>query len=126
RPATRAVAPSRRHAARQARQILGQQLAGGRIGLTLFAATSVLRYPLTADTKILGPALDTSGRGFKIMPGSSLRAALQGAAAVFPADAASRARAKAIVVISDGEDLSPDLPVLEPLLQRHIRVYTLR
>ena len=47
------------------------------------------------------------------------------AAAVFPADAASRARAKAIVVISDGEDLSPDLPVLEPLLQRNISVYTL-
>lgn len=123
--ATRDVAPDRLHIAQQAVQILGQQLAGGRVGLTLFAGTSVLRYPLTADTKIVGPALDTSGRGFKITPGSSLRAALQGAAAVFPADAASRARAKAIVVISDGEDLSPDLPVLEPLLQRNISVYTL-
>ena len=123
--ATKDVAPDRLHIAQQAVQILGQQLAGGRVGLTLFAGTSVLRYPLTADTKIVGPALDTSGRGFKITPGSSLRAALQGAAAVFPADAASRARAKAIVVISDGEDLSPDLPVLEPLLQRNIRVYTL-
>jgi len=123
--ATKDVAPDRLHIAQQAVQILGQQLAGGRVGLTLFAGTSVLRYPLTADTKIVGPALDTSGRGFKITPGSSLRAALQGAAAVFPADAASRARAKAIVVISDGEDLSPDLPVLEPLLQRNISVYTL-
>ena len=123
--ATRDAAPDRLHIAQQAVQILGQQLAGGRVGLTLFAGTSVLRYPLTADTKIVGPALDTSGRGFKITPGSSLRAALQGAAAVFPADAASRARAKAIVVISDGEDLSPDLPVLEPLLQRNISVYTL-
>jgi len=123
--ATRDVAPDRLHVAQQALQILGQQLAGGRIGLTLFAATSVLRYPLTADTKILGPALDTSGRGFKIMPGSSLRAALQGAAAVFPTEVASRARAKAIVVVSDGEDLTPDLPLLEPLLQRNIHVYTL-
>ena len=123
--ATKDVAPDRLHIAQQAVQILGQQLAGGRVGLTLFAGTSVLRYPLTADTKIVGPALDTSGRGFKITPGSSLRAALQGAAAVFPADAASRARAKTIVVISDGEDLSPDLPVLEPLLQRNISVYTL-
>ena len=123
--ATRDVAPDRLHIAQQAVQILGQQLAGGRVGLTLFAGTSVLRYPLTADTKIVGPALDTSGRGFKITAGSSLRAALQGAAAALPTDAASRARAKAIVVISDGEDLSPDLPVLEPLLQRNISVYTL-
>ena len=123
--AARDVAPDRLHVAQQAVQTLGQQLAGGRVGLTLFAATSVLRYPLTADTKIVGPALDTSGRGFKIMPGSSLRAALQGAAALFPTDAASRARPKAIVVISDGEDLTPDLPALEPLLQRNIRVYTL-
>ena len=123
--ATRDVAPDRLHVAQQALEILGQQLAGGRVGLTLFAGTTVLRYPLTADTRIVGPALDTSGRGFKITPGSSLRAALQGAAAVFPTDAASRAQAKAIVVVSDGEDLTPDLPVLEPLLQRNIHVYTL-
>ncbi|HEV8468660.1 MAG TPA: VWA domain-containing protein, partial [Candidatus Limnocylindria bacterium] len=123
--AAKDVAPDRLHVAQQAVQTLGQQLAGGKVGLTLFAGTSVLRYPLTADTKIVGPALDTSGRGFKIMPGSSLRAALQGAAALFPTDAASRARPKAVVVVSDGEDLTPDVPALEPLLQRNIRVYAL-
>jgi Ca-activated chloride channel family protein len=123
--AAKDVAPDRLHVAQRAIETLGQQLAGGRLGLTLFAGSSVLRYPLTADTKIVGPALDTSGRGFKITPGSSLRAALQGAAALFPTDTASRARAKAIVLVSDGEDLTPDLPLLEPLLQRNIHVYAL-
>src|SRR5207245_7781738 len=123
--ATRDVAPDRLHVAQQALQILGQQLAGGRVGLTLFAGTSVTRYPLTADTKIVGPALDTSGRGFRMNAGSSLRAALQGAASLFPTDAAASARPKAIVLVSDGEDLSSELPLIEPLRQRNIAVFTL-
>jgi Ca-activated chloride channel homolog len=122
--AVKDVAPDRLRAAQQAIEAIGRELAGSRVALTLFAGTSVPRYPLTADTKIVGPALDTSGRGFRITPGSSLRVAVQGAAGVFPTDAASDRRAKAIVVVSDGEDLSPEIPQLEPLRQRNIRVFT--
>lgn len=118
------VAPDRLRAAQQAIEAIGRELAGGRVALTLFAGSSVARYPLTADTKIVGPALDTSGRGFRITPGSSLRVAVQGAAGVFPTDAASERRAKAIVVVSDGEDLSSEMPELEPLRQRNILVFT--
>jgi Ca-activated chloride channel family protein len=123
--AARDVAPDRLHVAQQAIEQIGQELAGARVGLTLFAGTSVVRYPLTADTKIVGPALDTSGRGFRITPGSSLRAALQGAAALFPTTATANARPKAIVLVSDGEDLSSELPLIEPLRQRNIAVFTL-
>ena len=123
--AARDVAPDRLHAAQQAIEQIGRQLAGAKLGLTLFAGTSVVRYPLTADTKIVGPALDTSGRGFRINPGSSLRAALQGAATLFPTTAASNARPKAIVLVSDGEDLSSELPLIDPLRQRNIAVFTL-
>jgi Ca-activated chloride channel homolog len=123
--AARDVAPDRLHVAQQAIEQIGQELAGARVGLTLFAGTSVVRYPLTADTKIVGPALDTSGRGFRITPGSSLRAALQGAATLFPTTAAANARPKAIVLVSDGEDLSSELPLIEPLRQRNIAVFTL-
>jgi len=73
--AVRDLAPDRLHAEQDAIEVIGQQLVGGRVGITLFAGSSVLRYPLTADTKILGPALDTSGHGFHLNPGSSLRAA---------------------------------------------------
>ena len=122
--AVRDVAPDRLHVAQGAIEIIGQQLAGGRLGLNLFAGTSVVRYPLTADTKIVGPALDTSGHGFRLSPGSSLRAALLGAAAQFPINDVSNQRAKAIVIVSDGEDLAPDLPPLDTYLARNIHVFT--
>jgi len=123
--AVRDVDIDRLHAAQRAIELIGQQLSGGRVGLTLFAGTSVLRYPLTAATKIVGPALDTSGHGFRVQPGSSLRAALQGAAAQFPTAETGDLRARAIVVISDGEDPAPDLPPLDPYLARGIHVFTL-
>jgi Ca-activated chloride channel family protein len=123
--AVRDVEIDRLHVAKRAIEIIGQELAGGRVGLMLFAGSSILRYPLTADTKIVGPALDTSGRGFRLIPGSSLRVGLTGAAAQFPANAAANARAKAIVIVSDGEDPSPDLPPLDIYRARNIHVFTL-
>jgi Ca-activated chloride channel homolog len=123
--AVRDVGTDRLHESQRAIEILGEQLVGSRVGLTLFAGTSVLRYPLTADTKILGPALDTSGHGFRINPGSSFRTALQGAAAQFPTTAAANERAKAIIVVSDGEDPAPDLPLLDTYRARNIHIFTL-
>jgi Ca-activated chloride channel family protein len=123
--AVRDVGTDRLRESQQAIEKLGEQLVGGRVGLTLFAGTSVLRYPLTADTKIVGAALDTSGQGFNINPGSSLRAALQGAAAQFPTGDAAQQRAKAIVIVSDGEDPAPDLPPLDTYRARNIQVFTL-
>jgi Ca-activated chloride channel family protein len=123
--AVRDVGTDRLHEAQRAIEALGQQLAGSRVGLTLFAGSSALRYPLTADTKIVGPALDTSGHGFRLNPGSSLRAALQGAAAAFPTTGPASQREKAIVIVSDGEDPSPDLPPLDVFVARGIHVFTL-
>ena len=123
--AVRDLEPDRLHAAQDAIEIIGQQLAGARVGLTLFAGSSVVRYPLTADTKILGPALDTSGHGFHLSPGSSLRSALIGAAAQFPITDTSNERAKAIVIVSDGEDPAADLPPLDTYVARNIHIFTL-
>jgi Ca-activated chloride channel family protein len=123
--AVRDVAPDRLHTARRAIEAIGQQLAGGRVGLTFFAGSSVLRYPLTADTKIVGPALDASGHGFHVQPGTSLRAALQGAAAQFPTTDTSNQRAKAIVVVSDGEDPALDLPPVDAYRARNIHIFAL-
>lgn len=123
--AVRDVEIDRLHAAQRAIEVLGQQLSGGRVGLTFFAGSSMLRYPLTASTKIMGPALDTSGHGFRVLPGSSLRVALQGAAEQFPIAETGDLRTRAIVVVSDGEDPAPDLPQLGPYLARGIHVFTL-
>ena len=123
--AVRDVETDRLHEAQRAVEALGQQLAGSRLGLTLFAGSSALRYPLTADTKIVGPALDTSGHGFRLNPGSSLKVALQGAAAAFPTAGDAALRAKAIVIVSDGEDPSPEALPLDALRARGIHVFTL-
>ncbi|OLC09458.1 MAG: hypothetical protein AUH39_04510 [Chloroflexi bacterium 13_1_40CM_67_9] len=123
--AVKDVGTDRLHVAQSAIEALGQQLAGGRVGVTLFAGSSVLRYPLTADTRLVGPALDTSGHGFRTNPGSSLQAALQGAAVQFPTKEGANRRAKAIVIVSDGEDPSPDLPSLDFYLARNIHVFAL-
>ena len=123
--AVRDMEPDRLHAAQRAIEVIGQQLAGGKVGLILFSGSGVLRYPLTADTKIVGPALDTSGHGFRLNPGSSLRAALQSAGVQFPITGTSNQRAKAIIVVSDGEDPAPDLPPLDTYLARNIHIFTL-
>lgn len=123
--AVRDVDIDRLHAAQRAIELLGQQLSGGRVGLTFFAGSSILRYPLTASTKVMGPALDTSGHGFHTQPGSSLTAALEGAAAQFPTTDADKLRTKAIVVVTDGEDPAPDLPPLDAYLARGIHVFAL-
>src|SRR5438132_11274028 len=123
--AVRDVAPDRLRSAQHAIAVHGQQLAGSRVGLILFAAGSVQRYPLTTDTKVLGPALDTSGRGFRINPGPSLRAALPAGQAPFPARPLDDRRAKALVLITAGEDPAAQLPPLDTLRQRNIHVFPL-
>jgi len=123
--AVRDVDIDRLHAAQRAIELLGQQLSGGRVGITLFAGSSILRYPLTSSTKIVGPALDTSGHGFHTQPGSSLSAALKGAAAQFPTTDAENLRTRAILVVSDGEDPAPDLPPLDSYLARGLHVFAL-
>lgn len=123
--AVRDVAPDRLRAARQAIQELAQQLQGSRVALVLFAAEGVVRYPATTDPDVLAQALDSSGRAFRPAAGSSLRAGVESALGAFPPTARESQRAKAVLVISDGEDLTADPPDLERVRERNVRVFTL-
>jgi tetratricopeptide (TPR) repeat protein len=58
-------------------------------------------------------------------PGSSIKAGLQVAAAQFPTGSAADQRAKAIVLVSDGEDPAPDIPALDAYLGRNIHLFAL-
>ncbi len=116
--------PDRLTLGKRAIATLGRRLAGSRLGLVLFAGGSVVRYPLTSDTRVLDAALDATGRQFRLAPGSSLRTALQAALKAFP-PSADPTRAKALALVSDGEDFKPDLGPVGELRQRGIRVYTL-
>ncbi|HET9809044.1 MAG TPA: VWA domain-containing protein, partial [Candidatus Limnocylindria bacterium] len=107
--AVRDVEPDRLRAARHFSEELGNQMIGSRVALVLFAGQGTVRYPPTTDPRILGEVLDNSGRGVRLVQGSSLRAGLESALGAFPPDP-DPLRQRAIVLVSDGEITNSDVP----------------
>jgi Ca-activated chloride channel family protein len=107
--ATRDVEPDRLRAARHFAEELGRQMVGSRVALVLFAGQGTIRYPPTTDPRILGEVLDNSGRGVRLVQGSSLRSGIESALGAFPADL-DPLRQRAIVLVSDGEITNSDVP----------------
>lgn len=125
--AARDVSPDRLRAASNAIELLGRQLQGSRVALVLFAGQGVVRYPPTTDPDVLGEALRSSGRGFRVQAGTALKPGIEAAVGAFPDDVRDSPRRKALVVVSDGEDTTAqaDLPDLAALRARGVRVYAL-
>ncbi len=119
------AATDRLRLARDTVETLSARLVGSRIALALFANEGVVRYPATTDPELLGRVLDNSARGFRLPPGSSLRAGLSAALAGFPDDVREGPASKAVVVISDGEYAATDVPELAPYRERGIRIFAL-
>ncbi len=119
---TQDVKPDRLHVARGAIQSLTEQLPGSRAALVLFGASGVLRYPGTMDPKVIARSLDSIGRSFRPTAGSSLRAGLDASLDAFPQDSALP---KAILVLSDGEDLTTLEVDVARLRARDVRVFAL-
>ncbi|MEO8632463.1 MAG: VWA domain-containing protein [Chloroflexota bacterium] len=107
--AARDVEPDRLRAARHFAEELGRQMIGSRVALVLFAGQGTVRYPPTTDPRILGEVLDNSGRGVRLQQGSSLRSGLEASLGAFPADL-DPLRQRAIVLVSDGEITTSDVP----------------
>jgi Ca-activated chloride channel family protein len=82
---------------------------GSRVALVLFAGQGTIRYPPTTDPRILGEVLDNSGRGVRLVQGSSLRSGIESALGAFPPDL-DPLRQRAIVLVSDGEITNSDVP----------------
>jgi Ca-activated chloride channel family protein len=118
--ATRDAPPDRLHAAREAIRSLVDDLPGSRVALLLFGGNGIVRYPTTTDPKVLLEALDNPGRTFRPTAGSSLRAAVDAAVDAFPADGVLP---KAVVVVSDGEDLSGERADLSRYTKAGIRLF---
>ena len=119
---TQDVRPDRLRVGRGAIQSLAEQTPGSRVALVLFGASGVLRYPATTDPKVLAGSLDSVGRSFRPTAGSSLKAGLDTALDAFAQDSALP---KAIVVISDGEDLTTGEVDLSRFSARKVKVYAL-
>jgi len=104
--ATTDVAPSRFFLARQALLQLIARLEGDRFALVAFEGEAYPLLPLTLDADALGLFLETVETGIVPAPGSSLGTGLaKGLEAFVDKDR----RNKAMVLVSDGEDLSGEV-----------------
>ena len=105
--ATADVAPSRFFLARQALLQLINRLEGDRLALVAFEGEAYPLVPLTLDADALGLFLETVEPGIVPAPGSSLGTGLaKGLESFVDKDR----RNKALVLVSDGEDLAGDVP----------------
>ena len=98
------VEPSRMAVAQENLVRLVQAQRGSRIGLVLFAGTSIMRSPLTTDTQAMEQLiLRANTEAGLTRSGSDLGAALQQAGNLL---IASENAGRAIVLVSDGEDFA--------------------
>ena len=104
--ATEDVAPSRFFLARAALLSLIARLEGDRFGLVAFEGEAYPLVPLTLDADAVGLFLESTEPGIVPGPGSSLGSGLARGLELF---ANPERRNKAMVLVSDGEDLEGDL-----------------
>jgi Ca-activated chloride channel family protein len=99
------VKPDRLSRARLEVGALLDELAGDRLGLVVFAAEAFVQCPLTSDAEAARLFLRAVGPESVPQQGSDLGNALLGAREVLEAAEAGAARAKVVLLVSDGEDL---------------------
>lgn len=114
------VSPSRLDRAKLLIQSLLEKLAGERVGLVVFAGTSFLQAPLSADYEILREFLPGLNPGFLPEVGTNYGAMLDAAAQAFGTTGAAD---RFLIVLSDGEATDPAWKErIEPLKKKGVRV----
>jgi Ca-activated chloride channel family protein len=118
------VQPSRAGLAARGLSEMLRHLGGDRVGLVSFAGTAFARSPLTLDTDAVADLVSRAQReGALVGPGTDVGAAITTALRLL--DVPDRAATRAIVLISDGEDLGATLNDAITAAQRaQVRVYT--
>jgi len=120
--ATADVAPSRFFLARQALLQLIARLEGDRFALVAFEGEAYPLVPLTLDADALGLFLETVETGIVPAPGSSLGTGLAKGLEAF---VDKERRNKAMVLVSDGEDLSGEVEeAVKRAKEQGVVVYT--
>ncbi len=100
------VAPNRLERAKNEVKKLLESLRGDRVGLVIFAGDAFLQCPLTTDYGALRLFLDVANPDLLPTPGTDFGAALRTAvkALDLPAEEAAKPRARALLIVSDGEN----------------------
>jgi Ca-activated chloride channel family protein len=103
-----------------------EQLAGDRVGVVVFAAEAFVQCPLTTDYQAARLFLRSVGPGSVPQQGSDLGRALRAARQLLEQGENSQGRGKAVLVVSDGEDLEGDAgEAARALGEAGIRVHAL-
>lgn len=94
--------PNRLEDSKRALGLLSSQLAGNRLALVAFAGSSFIECPLTSDIGAIDLFLDSINPNLIPVPGTDIGGAIRTALQAF----GESANSKAIVLITDGEDLN--------------------
>jgi Ca-activated chloride channel family protein len=104
--AARDIRPSRLERARIELDRIVNALEGNRMGLVAFAGESFVECPLTTDTATLRLFLDSLDTSSIPVPGTAIGKAIKTAIEAF---SASKAKTKAAILVTDGENLEGGL-----------------
>jgi len=125
------VSPNRLERARRELIDLVDQLRGDRVSLVAFAGTAFIETPLTVDYGTFRLFLDTLSPDLVPIKGTNLQAALLKSIAAFGGAGknqqetkVSNTNSRAIILITDGEDLEGDISDIKSLAERNrIQIY---
>ena len=104
------ISPNRLTRAKREVIDLLSMLQGDRVGLVVFAGIGFTQSPLTVDYKAIEIFLDTLDTELIPVPGTAIAHALQTSMQAF---SDSHRNSKAIILITDGEDHSGELQIVE-------------
>jgi len=118
------VSPSRAEAAAAGLSQMLTHMTGNRVGLVVFAGDAFPRAPLTIDLPVVASLVARAQPEAPLVePGTNYRDALAEAYRLLDVDDAAATRA--VLLVSDGEDLSSDFQEAVDFAERRgIRVYT--
>ncbi|MCB9484224.1 MAG: VWA domain-containing protein [Dehalococcoidia bacterium] len=118
------VTPSRARAAAAGLAEMLTHMTGNRVGLVVFAGDAFPRAPLTVDLPVVTSLIARAqAEAPLVRPGTNFREALAESFRLL--DVEDAAQAQAILLVSDGEDLSSDFQDAVDFAERRgIRVYT--
>jgi Ca-activated chloride channel family protein len=115
------IPPSRLQRAKLAAEDLVRQLPGDRVGLVAFAGSAFLQAPVTADHSAVLTAMRELDPELIPLPGTNISAGLQCVDEAFDRTEGGQ---RAVVVITDGEDLEADSVALARELSGKMRLFT--
>lgn len=118
------VAPSRLERAKAEAHDLVQSLRGDRVGLAIFAKTAYQRFPLTTDLALASSLIDgVTIEPREVEPGTALEAGLRAGLDLL---SSSTSPTKAVVIISDGEDLTgAQIQATQDAIARGVHIFAL-